>query len=288
MLINYIGALRPRQWIKNFVIFAGIIFSHKFFETDLICKTIAAFVDFCLLASSIYIINDIKDLETDRLHPVKRLRPIASGRIGVGSAWILAVVLAVISLVGAYLLEFNYFILACVYFVGMILYSMFLKHMVIVDLIIIAGGFVLRAVAGAVLIQVTISSWLLVCTTFIALFLVISKRRHEVMLLGENAKGHRKILEEYGEKFLDQLIAIVTAATLMAYMLYTVDPVTVEKFHTNNLILTTPFVLFGTFRYLYLVYQKEQGGHPERVLLEDLPLMAAILLWVVTAVVIIY
>lgn len=288
MLKSYIGALRPRQWIKNFVMFAGIIFAHKFFDAALICKTAAAFIDFCLLASSVYIINDIKDVETDRLHPVKRLRPIASGRVSAGSAWILAVVLAVISLTGAYLLEFDYFILACIYFVGMILYSLFLKHMVIIDLIIIAGGFVLRAVAGAVVIQVTISSWLLVCTTFIALFLVISKRRHEVILLGENAKGHRKILEEYGEKFLDQMIAIVTAATLMAYMLYTVDPLTVEKFHTNNLILTTPFVLFGIFRYLYLVYQKNRGGHPEQVLLDDPPLIAAILLWVAAAVVIIY
>ena len=288
MIADYFRALRPRQWTKNIILFAGIVFGQKFFHLDLICISLAAFIDFCLLASSVYIINDIEDIETDRLHPIKKERPIASGKISIGSAWVLALILAVVSLTAAYFINHNYFILALSYFIGMIFYSHFLKHMVIIDLIIIAGGFVLRAVAGAVVVGVTISSWLLVCATFIALFLVLSKRRHEVILLGDNAKNHRKILEEYGDKFLDQMIAIVTACTLMAYMLYTVDPVTVKKFDTHNLILTSPFVLFGIFRYLYLVYQKDKGGHPEQVLLSDPPLIASIILWGMVAMLIIY
>jgi 4-hydroxybenzoate polyprenyltransferase len=280
--------LRPRQWSKNLILFAGLIFAKKFFEPDLVLKAVSAFVDFCILASSIYIFNDLKDIESDKLHPTKKFRPIPSGKISPHRAVILGIILAVLSLLWAYYIERSYFLLCAIYFLGMLSYSFFLKHVVIIDIMIIAGGFVLRAVAGALAVGVTISSWLLVCGTFLALFLIISKRRHEVILLGEEAKSHRKILEEYGDRFLDQMIAIVTAATLISYMLYTVDPQTISKFGTHNLLLTAPFVLYGIFRYLYLVFQKNKGGHPEQVLLEDPPLIIAIALWVVTAIVIIY
>lgn len=284
----YFISLRPKQWTKNLVLFAGLIFAQQFFNVHLIIKTVIAFVCFCMLASSVYLINDIKDAEKDRLHPIKKDRPIASGKVKVKSAVAIAVILAVISLTLAYLLNFNYFILVSVYFVVMIAYSQFLKNVVIIDILIIAGGFVLRAVAGAAVVEVSISSWLLVCTTFIALFLVISKRRHEVLLLGDEAKEHRGILDEYGDRFLDQMIAIVTTATLMAYILYTMDSATIHKFGTDKLIFTAPFVLFGIFRYLYLVYQKNKGGRPEHLLFDDLPLMIAIILWIITAIIIIY
>jgi len=288
MLKYYISAIRPRQWTKNLILFAGIIFAHRFFNGEAVLRSVLAFLDFCLLSASVYLLNDLKDVETDRLHPVKCYRPIASGKIGLKTASVYFAVMAAAGIGLAMYIGGQYLIVAGAYFLMMIMYSLRLKHIVIVDMMVIAAGFVLRAVAGAVAVGVMISSWLLVCTTSLALFLVIAKRRHEVVLLGDNAKGHRKILEEYGDKFLDQMIAIVTALTLISYILYTVDQTTIEKFHTHRLILTAPFVLYGIFRYLYLVYQKNMGGKPEEVLLNDLPLMAAIGLWVVTAMAIIY
>lgn len=289
MLEHYIKAIRPRQWTKNLILFAGIMFAHRFFEIQAVVKSVLAFVSFCLLSSAVYLINDIKDVESDKIHPVKKFRPIASGNITIHSAWTYAVILTITGLVVSFAgVNRQFFNLALSYFAVMVLYSYKLKHVVIVDLMIIAGGFVLRAVAGAVAVEASISSWLLICTSGLALFLIIAKRRHEVVLLGENASGHRKILEEYSRKFLDQMIAIVTALTLISYMFYTVDPVTIEKFHTHNLVLTAPFVLYGIFRYLYLIYQRNMGGRPEEALLNDPPLVAAIALWGITAVLIIY
>jgi len=288
MIRAYISAVRPRQWTKNLILFAGIIFAHRFFEWEAVLRSIAGFVDFCLLSASIYLLNDIKDIDSDRLHPLKRDRPIASGKIGISAAMIYFGVMAAAGIGLAVTIGGNYLNAAGAYFLMMILYSYRLKHIVIVDMMVIAAGFVLRAAAGAAVVNVMISSWLLVCTTSLALFLVIAKRRHEVMLLGDNAKEHRKILAEYGDKFLDQMIAIVTALTLISYILYTVDQTTIDKFNTHLLILTAPFVLYGIFRYLYLVYQKNMGGKPEEVLLNDPPLIAAIGLWVVTAMAIIY
>lgn len=288
MISSYIRAVRVRQWTKNLILFAGIIFAHRFFEMGTVLRALLAFIDFCLLSSSIYLINDLKDIESDRLHPVKKFRPIANGEIGIRPAWTLAVVLSVVALGLAFFLSVQFFIAAALYYLIMVLYSFFLKHIVILDIMVIAGGFVIRAIAGALAVNVMISSWLLVCATLLALFLVLSKRRHEVILLGDGAKEHRKILEEYGAGFLDQMISVVTAATLMSYILYTMDAVTIEKFGTSKLILTTPFVLYGIFRYLYLVYQKNLGGRPEEVLLTDLPIIGALVLYVVTAVIIIY
>ena len=284
----YIQSLRPRQWTKNLVLFAGIIFAQQFFNTQLIIKTVIAFISFCMLASSVYLFNDIRDAEKDRLHPIKRDRPIASGKVSKSAAMIISVVFAAVSLTTAYMLNLNYFILLVVYLFLMSAYTVFLKHVVILDILIIAGGFILRAVSGAAVVEASISSWLLVCTTFLALFLVISKRRHEVLLLGDDAKDHRGILDEYGSKFLDQMIAVVTTATVMGYILYTVDSQTIQKFGTDKLIYTAPFVLFGIFRYLYLVYQKNEGGRPEQLLIDDLPLLIAIILWIISAIIVIY
>jgi len=288
MIKHYLTAIRVRQWTKNLILFAGIIFAQRFFEMDAVVRAFLAFIDFCLLSSAIYLINDLRDIESDRMHPVKKFRPIPNGKIGIKSAWIFAVVLSIAALGLAFFLGIQFLLSAVLYYVIMVLYSFLLKHIVILDIMVIAGGFVIRAIAGALAVDVMISSWLLVCATLLALFLVLSKRRHEVILLGDGAKEHRKILEEYGAKFLDQMISVVTAATLMSYILYTMDAVTIEKFGTSKLILTTPFVLYGIFRYLYLVYQKNMGGRPEEVLLNDLPIIGAVVLYVVTAVIIIY
>ena len=181
MISSYIRAVRVRQWTKNLILFAGIIFAHRFFEMGTVLRALLAFIDFCLLSSSIYLINDLKDIESDRLHPVKKFRPIANGEIGIRPAWTLAVVLSVVALGLAFFLSVQFFIAAALYYLIMVLYSFFLKHIVILDIMVIAGGFVIRAIAGALAVNVMISSWLLVCATLLALFLVLSKRRHEVI-----------------------------------------------------------------------------------------------------------
>ena len=288
MICTIVESLRPRQWTKNLLLFAGLIFSKSVFQGPLLLKASAGFVLFCLLSGTEYIINDLLDLEQDRNHPVKSKRPLASGRLKVSWAVGAVVVLAVGGLFGSFLLSRGFGWIAAAYFVLMLGYTLVLKHIVIVDVIVIAVGFVLRAVAGAAVVDVSISSWLLVCTTFLALFLGLCKRRHEMILLGENAVGHRKILGDYSPYLLDQMVSVVTASTVMAYTLYTTAAGTVEKFGTRNLIFTLPFVLYGIFRYLYLVHQKEMGGSPEQILLKDRPMIVNIMLYLLTAGFILY
>jgi len=283
-----IAAMRPKQWTKNLVIFAGLVFSQNFFHLGFLKVSVLAFIAFCLNASSVYIINDIKDLEQDRLHPVKKFRPLPAGRISTRQAAFLSVILAVISLALAFWLNLHYGALLALYWVMMIVYSFALKHVVIVDIMIISAGFIIRAISGAVVLDVMISRWLLACAIFLSLFLILAKRRNEIVELGANASEHRAILDEYGERFLDQMIAVVTACTVISYVLYTLDPGTVQKFHTANLILTVPFVIYGIFRYLYLVYQKNMGGRPEMILLADRPLLLSVFLWVAVSVFILY
>ncbi len=283
-----IAAMRPKQWTKNLVIFAGLVFSQNFFHLGFLKVSVLAFIAFCLNASSVYIINDIKDLEQDRLHPVKKFRPLPAGRISTRQAAFLSVILAVISLALAFWLNLHYGALLALYWVMMIVYSFALKHVVIVDIMIISAGFIIRAISGAVVLDVMISRWLLACAIFLSLFLILAKRRNEIVELGANASEHRAILDEYGERFLDQMIAVVAACTVISYVLYTVDPGTVQKFHTANLILTVPFVIYGIFRYLYLVYQKNMGGRPEMILLADRPLLLSVFLWVAVSVFILY
>lgn len=269
--------LRPRQWTKNLLVFAGLVFSRNLPDFTALATVAAAFLIFCAISSAAYVINDLADLEKDRQHPVKRLRPIASGAIGEGTAWVVAALLLIVALPPALLLSRDFFLVATSYFVMVTLYSFRLKHVVLLDVFTISAGFVLRAVAGTVVLGVSLSPWLLVCTMLASLFLALGKRRHELVLLKGDAGGHRKILEEYSQVFLDQLIAIVTSSTIIAYSLYTF---TAENVRQDRLMmLTIPFVVYALFRYLYLIYQKNEGGSPETLLLKDRPLLAAILLW---------
>lgn len=288
LLFALLRTMRLNQWMKNLILFAGLIFAHHLFDFALGVRTLAAFFLFCLLSSAIYIINDIKDVAQDRMHPLKSKRPIAAGQLSIPTATIAAATLASAALAGAFALDRNFGGAAAVYFSLLFAYSFWLKHLVILDVLTLAVGFVLRAIAGAVVIHVEFSSWLLLCTILLALFLGLSKRRHEIVLLGEHAQSHRKILEEYSPYFLDQMIGVVTASTLMAYALYTMDPDTIRKFGTKYMILTTPFVIYGIFRYLYLVHQKEQGGSPTTLLVTDKPILIDVLLWGLVSVLLIY
>jgi len=281
-------SLRPHQWTKNLVIFAALALSKHLFEPEAVARTTLAFVVFCALSGAVYLVNDLSDLERDRLHPQKRERPIASGALSVPVARAVALAMGLASL-GFSLLLGRGFALVVVGFLGLNLaYSFVLKNVVILDVIAIAIGFVLRAAAGAIAIGVRISDWLLVCTILLALFLALAKRRHELVSLNDTAAFHRAILAEYSPYLLDQMIAVVTASCVTAYAFYTLAPETIEKYRTDRLALTIPFVLYGIFRYLYLVHRREQGGSPTDVLLTDRPLLVAVALWAATIVAIVY
>ena len=281
-------AARPQQWTKNLIIFAPLIFSQSLFDIPLFLKTGAAFLVFCFLSGALYVFNDIRDLEEDRRHPLKSKRPLASGRITRAQAWTEMFLLLAVSLTGAFFLGKNVFLMAFFYLVLQIAYSYYLKHVVILDVFVIAAGFILRVEAGGMAIEVSISPWLLICTLLLALFLAMSKRRHELILLEGDASEHRPILQEYSPYLLDQMIAVVTASTVIAYCLYTISQETIAKFGTHELIYTVPFVIYGIFRYLYLVHRKSGGGTPEYLILTDRPLLLDILFWIGTAAVIIY
>jgi len=281
-------SLRPSQWTKNLIVFAGLMFGQRLLDSRAVAQSIVAFVVFCLLSGVVYLVNDVADRDADRRHPTKRFRPIASGAVDRGTALGFAAVLTVVALTAAWLLR-PAFAATAVAYVGLLaLYSGPLKHVVIIDVLTIAIGFVLRAVGGAVAIDVPISHWLLILTILLALFLALAKRRHELVLLADNATSHRPILEEYSPYLLDQMIAVVTASTLISYVIYTISPETVQKFHTDWLGLTLPFPLYGIFRYLYLVHQKEGGGSPSDMLLNDRPLLVCVALWAITVAAIIY
>ena len=263
MLRVLIEAMRPRQWVKNLIVFAGLLFSKRFLHAGDLVTACAAFAVFCLLSGVVYLVNDIADAAEDRQHALKRLRPVASGRLPRGLAAVFAALIAALSLIAARGIGPGFAATALGYLVLMLAYSLFLKHVVIVDVLAIA---------------VEISPWLLICTILLALFLALSKRRHEIVLLEGNAPLHRPILEEYSTGLLDQMIAVVTSSTLMAYVLYSLSPRTHREV-SARLYLTIPFVLYGIFRYLWLVHQKEEGGSPETTLLSDRPLLADIVLW---------
>ena len=289
----YVISLRPMQWTKNTVVLAALIFSRNLFERALAVRGLQAFGIFCLLSGAIYIINDIVDLEKDRAHPIKRNRPIASGRISRAGALVFSLVVIGVGLVLAAWLNRGFLFVCVAYVVISILYSLGLKNMVVLDVLIISIGFVLRAMAGVEALKdleagVVMSPWLLVCTLFLALFLGFNKRRHELDLLADDAARHRRSLDEYSKEFLDAMIAVVTAATVIAYAIYTIWPATVDKFSTQNLIYTVPFVVFGLFRYMYLVIMKNKGGSPSEVLVSDMPLVADIALWLVVAGLVLY
>ncbi|HEU5227187.1 MAG TPA: decaprenyl-phosphate phosphoribosyltransferase [Ktedonobacteraceae bacterium] len=297
-----IGALRPKQWTKNFAVFIGLVFAQQLFDLPSLERALLAFITFCFASSSIYLLNDLLDLEKDRQHPTKRLRPLASGRLPISWAIVLIGLLLLAcaglsvalftmpmqphddiyaSLGGTNILFTSTII---IYLVMMVLYSFYLKHVVLIDVFIIASGFVLRILAGAVVIPVSISPWLYLVTTFLSLFLALSKRRHELILLQEDAAHHRRILKEYSIPMLDQMITIVVAGTLMSYSLYTIQGPT----GNHRLIVTIPLVLYGMFRYLYLVYMQMEGGSPEEVLLRDRHMLGTVLLCAVLIITVLY
>ena len=281
-------SLRPHQWTKNLVVLAPLALSKHLFEPEPLLRSVLAFVLFCGLSGVVYLVNDVADFERDRLHPSKRLRPVASGAVSRRRALAVAAVLGFACLASSALLGARFAICAVLYLALNLLYSFKLKEVVILDAISVSLGFVLRAVGGAVAIGVEFSDWLLICTVLLALFLTLCKRRHELTSLTEVAAEHRKSLSEYSPYLLDQMISVVTASCLTAYAFYTTAPETVQKFRTGHLFWTVPFVLYGIFRYLYLVHRRDQGGSPSDILLADRPLLAAVALWALAIVVIVY
>ena len=281
------SCLRIRQWTKNTVIFAALIFARHALEAGYIARSAIAFVLFSLVTGAIYTLNDILDLNQDRAHPLKKDRPIASGRISVRTGWIIVAILIAAAVPLSFVLDASFGSVVIVYVVLQVAYSLYLKNRVIIDVFVISIGFLLRVVAGALVIHVVISNWILVCTMLLALFLALSKRRHELILLENNADAHREILREYSPYLLDQMIGIVTSSTLVAYIIFTLSDETVSKFG-DEMILTVPFVLYGIFRYLYLVHRKKAGGQPDEVLLSDIPLQLDIITYGIVALLIIY
>jgi 4-hydroxybenzoate polyprenyltransferase len=280
--------MRPHQWTKNLVVFAALALSKHLFETGPLVQAGVAFLCFCALSGTVYLVNDLVDVERDRLHPDKKRRPIASGAVSLPLARVSALVLGAGSLAVAAFLSRGFFACALAYLALNLLYSFRLKHVVILDVLSISLGFVLRLLAGGLAIAAPVSDWLLVCTILLALFLALAKRRAEITGLEGTATGHRAILAEYSPYLLDQMIAVVTASCVTAYAVFTTAPETVAKFQTNKLSWTMPFVIYGIFRYLYLVHQKEQGGSPSDVLLTDRPLLLTVFLWAAAVVAIVY
>jgi 4-hydroxybenzoate polyprenyltransferase len=277
---------RPKQWVKNGFLFAGIVFAKQLTNPPAIRQVLAAFVLFCLVASAIYFINDLRDRDADRLHPKKRFRPIAAGEIPAPMAWGLALAMLALALPLAFLLRPLFGAIIVGYVALQFAYTYWLKEQILLDVFALAASFVLRAMAGAVVIAAPISPWLYVCTVLLSLCLGFAKRRHELMLLEAGAGGHRAVLEEYSATLLEEIIAVVTSATVMAYALYTFNAENLPSNHA--MMFTIPFVLYAVFRYLYLVYRKGEGGSPEEALFADRPLLVCILLWATTSTIILY
>ena len=281
-------SMRPKQWVKNVFIFAGLIFSRNLFQGDLLIRVSVGFILFSLASGSIYILNDIIDIKNDREHPNKCKRPLAAGSLKVPKAVIVAVILTSFVLVVSFLLNINFFAILAAYIIINILYSFKIKQLVILDVMCIAMGFVLRVLAGTTLAGVSPSDWLFICAITISLFLGFSKRRHELALIGANANNHRKVLSDYSIPFLDQMIAVATACTVMSYALYTISAETVARFGTRNLVITIPFVIYGIYRYLYLIHKKEIGGNPTSAVLTDFPLLLDGIFWLIVIILVIY
>lgn len=286
--MNLFLSLRPRQWTKNLLIFAGLVFARRLLDPGAVRAASVAFVIFCALSAAVYLINDVVDRETDREHPLKRKRPIAAGLVSVPVALTTAILLIGVALAGALVLGRLFLLVAASYLALNLLYSTALKHIVILDVLTIATGFVLRAAAGAIAIDVKLSQWLFVCTILLALFIALAKRRHELVLLAGGAREHRPILDEYSPYLLDQLIGITAGSSLIAYILYTISQENTERFGTPWLDLTIPFPIYGIFRYLYLIHRRDGGGNPADLLLSDYPLLACVASWILVVVLIIY
>ncbi len=277
---------RPKQWTKNVLVFGPLVFAHNLFDANLLSRAFLTFAAFCLVSSAIYVVNDVADVEHDRQHPTKRFRPLASGQLSIslGLAW--AVVLAVGGIALGFAADPAAGLCALAYIALMLAYTNSLKNMVILDVFSIALGFILRAVAGALAIHVSISPWLYVCTMLLALFLGFSKRYNELLILDHDAAQHRPALEEYSPAMLEQMTTILSASTIMAYSLYTFSAESLPANH--SMMLTVPFALYGIFRYYYLVHKKNLGGAPEIALLHDRPLLTTVALWGLVAIGVLY
>lgn len=276
--------MRPKQWIKNFFVFAAIVFSGNFFNLDVLKNNILTFILFCFTSSSIYILNDIVDIEKDRCHPDKKKRPLPSGRVSKNIAIILDILIVIGIISFSYIvLDIKILIVLLTYIVINILYSFKLKNVVIMDVMIITLGFVLRVESGSIATGVRVSPWLFLCTILLSLFLALNKRKSEIITLKDMRSSHRKILEEYSVHMIDKMLTIVTPSILMAYCLYTFSST-----QSKTMIFTIPFVLYGIFRYEYLVDKENVGGKPEAVFGKDIPFLINILLWIVSVLVIIY
>jgi len=285
---SFLLEMRPKQWVKNLMVFAALAFSENLLDPQLIFKSIVVFISFCLVASSVYVVNDVFDQERDRLHPEKKNRSVASGKISAGQAWAFAALLFAAGFLAAARLGAATIAILAAYVLSNFLYSAWLKHYAILDVFFVSLGFVLRVAAGGEAIKVEVSTWIILCTILAALFLSFAKRRHELELHGGNAASHRKALAQYSPYFIDQMIAVTTASTVMAYSLWTMWPSVVEKFQTRHLPYTIPFVCYGIFRYLYLVHQKGEGGDPTKIFLNDKPLIINILLWMASVIAVLY
>jgi len=280
-------SMRPKQWTKNIFIFAPLLFDQKLFHPGPLLRSVAACVLFCMISSAVYLLNDLVDIEHDKLHPEKRSRPLPSGQLSKSVALLAAIALSVLSLPLAWLLNPSFALIMFVYLGQNVAYTFWLKHVVILDVMTIAAGYVLRVAAGTIVVDVErFSAWLYIFTTLIALFIATSKRRHELGLLNENANEHRAILEEYNVRFLDEMASVATSGAVMAYSLYTFSAPNLPSNHT--MMLTIPFVIYGVFRYLYLVNIKKLGGAPEEVFLKDLPLLIDGALWTLLVFLILY
>jgi 4-hydroxybenzoate polyprenyltransferase len=287
MLINLLKTMRPKQWPKNVFIFTALVFDEKLFTPAPLIRTIAAFILFCLTSSAVYLINDVADIEKDRQHPTKRLRPLPAGQLKPSVAITAGVLIPLVTLPLSFLLDLRFGLVILAYFLTMIAYSFALKNMIILDVLTVAAGFVLRVAAGAIVVDVErFSPWLYICATLVALFIGFSRRRHELILLAENANEHRASLNEYSLPLLDQMIAVVTSATVIAYSLYTFSAPNLPSNHA--MMLTIPFVLYGIFRYLYLIHIENKGGTPEEIFLSDLPLIIALGLWALAVIAVLY
>jgi 4-hydroxybenzoate polyprenyltransferase len=279
MLISLLRAMRPHQWVKNGFVLAPVVFAQELGRAGTLLHALQAFGAFCAAASAVYLVNDLRDREEDRRHPLKKSRPIASGALSVGAARVAASLLAGLAILASLSLGREFLGLVVIYLAINLLYSSWLKQVVILDVMVVASGYVIRVLAGSVAVGVNTSNWLLLCTIFFALFLIFSKRRHELTLLEGDAAAHRSVLSHYSPAFLDQMINVVTASTVVSYALYAVDSNTVARFGTDRLVYTVPLVLFGVFRYLYLIYQRPEPRNPTEAVLTDLPSLANVLLW---------
>lgn len=287
-LVSLLLALRPKQWTKNLIVFAGLIFGERLLDPDALWAASVAFLVFCGLSGVVYLVNDVRDREADRLHPTKALRPIAAGDLQPSAALITAGVLAIAAVGVAFSVTSAFGLVAVLYLGLLVFYSTTLKHIVILDVLTLSSGFVLRAWGGAEAVSVDVSHWLLLLALLGALFLALSKRRSELVTLADGARHHRPSLAEYSPQLLDQMISVVTASTLIAYALYTIDADTVARFGTDRLMWTLPFPLYGIFRYLYLVHQREGGGDPSDVLLTDRPILICVALWIAAVIALVY